>query len=157
MTAWKLNKGTRRNEKAELRVTEKPWAFEGVKLEDLGRLLDRDSTVFRMTKGCTGALIAFSGPGRRVYKVTVSDNHIMALEGMTILLVTCGYLTRKADGSIDMADEPPGVKLELYWVVPYGSEENWKDRAPMRNAKQHTRGTTTRHQKARERERSWTR
>ncbi len=88
MTAWKLIKGTRRNEKAELRVTENPSAFEAVKVEDVGRLLDRDSTVFRMTKGCTGALIAFSRPGRRVYKITVSDSHSIPLGGMTIF----GYM-----------------------------------------------------------------
>ena len=101
MRTWTM---VRKNEKSVsgiLPVSEldrQPQAHEHLKFDDLGQIFeDGNSTVYRLGKN--SALIDFAGPGRRVYQVTVSDDHSMNYPGMKKLLLMGGYLEEKGEGA----------------------------------------------------------
>jgi hypothetical protein len=94
-------------------------------IEDLKDVLSTETTVCRMSKNF--AVIDFAGPGRRVYQVTVSDDHSLSISGTANLLKDLGYLVMKGKNYVFPATPPP--TLEFHWVVPYQSESKWKSRS----------------------------
>jgi hypothetical protein len=104
----------------------------GRKIAHLKETFDRDDMVVRMVQGC--ALIDFAGPGRKVFHVTVSDDHDMKLNAAEELLTVAGYLKLDASGNYepvpDDDDSSHKPKLDFYWVIPYGRFMKWKGYAP---------------------------
>jgi hypothetical protein len=97
-------------------------------LTDLKEIFDNDNEVFGMKQGT--AAIDFAGPGRKVYQVTVSDNHRMSLSGMISILEQGGYLDRDERGYLKMHSSPSTEPLNFYWVVPYGVRDKWIKKNP---------------------------
>jgi hypothetical protein len=84
------------NEESEalLNDSEATWSQSNKEAEmaNLHDIFGQQDKVFRMARGT--AAINFAGPGRRVYQVTVSDNHRMSLSGMISILEEGRYLLK---------------------------------------------------------------
>ena len=115
----------------------KPKPHNGVKLEEAADHVTNDGDIVcRMVKGCP--LIDNAGPGRRVYQVTVGDDHSMYLDAMIKLLVSFGYLSTKPTKQgvlIEISPKPPQENLLFYWVAPYGIKNTWVNHAPKKYKK----------------------
>mmetsp|Transcript_14131 Transcript_14131/g.33856 ORF Transcript_14131/g.33856 Transcript_14131/m.33856 type:complete len:751 (+) Transcript_14131:249-2501(+) len=79
-------------------------------------------------------LIDCAGPGRRVYQVTVGDDHGMSHNGMTSLLIAAGFLEEDNAGNLIVQCHPNQMdqlkKLEFYWVTAPARFSAWAKKSP---------------------------
>jgi hypothetical protein len=130
MKQWELVDGTKSAEKSTDFVLSTPLTLHSDhKLGDVNSIVDRRGKVARMEVRC--ALIDFGGPGRKVYQVTISDDHDLKAGPMVKLLVNLGYLIKDDNGLLQVNTmATPEDSLDFYWVVPYGRESVWKKKKP---------------------------
>jgi hypothetical protein len=126
MKRWKMQGKRNPTDNAEVQVLTGTLATSKLATIETINGCIKDNRVYRMKKNCP--VIDFAGPGRRVYQVTVSDNHSLSISGAANLLMNLGYLVMKDETYVLQVPPPP--MLEFYWVVPYQSESAWKGRQP---------------------------
>jgi len=111
-----------------------------VEIQDMRKLcsevLKQTNVVAKVARNF--ALIDTAGPGRRVYQVTVSENHGMSFKAMKDICKELGYFGQK--GRV----VKNAKALEFYWVIPEGIAKRWKGKRPhkFQACKQHNKEDT---------------
>ena len=109
----------------DLRNLDEEQAFQ--KLRDV---FDEQQNVVVLFKAGF-VLIDCAGPGRRVYQVTVGENHSMSVNGMKKLLLAAGFLQEDAVGNLTKGrGVDAGQMLEFYWVVAPARFSSWAKKSP---------------------------
>jgi hypothetical protein len=97
------------------------------KFDEIMPVFERNNTIARMTKICP--LIDFAGPGRKVYQVSARGMHDFSSVYMIDLLIQLEFLKKHSNGSLQL-NATPQDPLEFYWVIPYSSKSDWKEKLP---------------------------
>ena len=85
-----------------------------------------DCVIARMNRNA--ALFDFAGPGRKIFQVTVGNNHSISIHGLRELLIASGHLHKDGKTVLKSKNADDVEKVSLYWVVPPGRLDIWKQK-----------------------------
>jgi len=128
MKRYRQKQGRKKAEESQLVVVPGEKTMVHVEINEMTKLcsdvLKQTNVVAKVARNF--ALIDAAGPGRRVYQVTVSEDHGMSFKAMKEICTELGYFDENGE-VVKTADA-----LEFYWVVPEGIADQWKAKSPRR-------------------------